>query len=230
MKTSKAPLEQKRPLLLLVGLVFALSVTLVSFEWRTPYRIPLVTFGDPDTEDGIFELPPVIPYSFDRPQKVEEPPKLDPKSTEITLVDNDQQVADGELSLKDVEVFEPQLGTNNRTIEADSDDDPPAVLDWAPVLPEYCGGEKAMLQFLSEELKYPEIPRVNGISGTVRVQFVVGRDGKVRDAKVVRPVDPWLDAEALRVAKLLDCFTPGKQAGKDVDVYFVLPVKFALNR
>jgi protein TonB len=58
---------------------------------------------------------------------------------------------------------------------------------------------------------------------------VVGKDGHLRDAEVLRAIDPWLDAEALRVAKLLDCFTPGKQAGKNVNVYFVLPVSFVLG-
>jgi protein TonB len=86
-----------------------------------------------------------------------------------------------------------------------------------------------MLAFLQKELRYPDIPRSNGVSGTVHIQFVVGKDGKARDAKVLRPVDPWLDAEALRVARLLDCFVPGKQAGRAVDVYFILPVKFRLG-
>jgi protein TonB len=96
-------------------------------------------------------------------------------------------------------------------------------------MPLYCGGEAAMFKFLGSELKYPEIPRSNGVTGVVYVEFVVGKDGKLRDAKVLRPVDPWLDKEALRVAKMLDCFTPGKQAGRNVDVYFRLPIRFTLN-
>ena len=96
-------------------------------------------------------------------------------------------------------------------------------------MPEYCGGEKALFDFLHKELKYPDVPRQNGVSGVVYVRFVVGKSGKLRDAEVVRTVDPWLDAEALRVAKMLDCFTPGRQAGQNVDVYFVLPIRFALT-
>jgi protein TonB len=96
--------------------------------------------------------------------------------------------------------------------------------------PEYCGGEKAMFEFLSRELEYPEIARVNGESGLVQIQFVVNKDGKIRDAKVLRPVNPWLDAEALRVAKMLDCFTPGIQDGSIVESFYVLPVRFALSK
>ena len=97
-------------------------------------------------------------------------------------------------------------------------------------IPEFCTGENGMFEFLSDELKYPEIPRVNGDSGLVQVQFVVTKEGKVRDAKVLRPVNPWLDAEALRVAKLLDCFEPAMDKGKAVDAYFVLPIRFSLAR
>jgi protein TonB len=96
--------------------------------------------------------------------------------------------------------------------------------------PEYCGGEKAMFEFLSRELEYPEIARVNGESGLVQIQFVVSKDGKIRDAKVLRPVNPWLDVEALRVAKMLDCFTPGTQDGSIVESFYVLPVRFALSK
>ena len=94
----------------------------------------------------------------------------------------------------------------------------------------FCSGETDMFEFLSKELKYPEIPRLNGESGLVQVQFVVTKDGKVRDAKVLRPVNPWLDAEALRVAKLLDCFAPAMDNGKTVEAYFVLPIRFSLAR
>lgn len=87
-----------------------------------------------------------------------------------------------------------------------------------------------MFEFLSRELKYPEIARVNGETGLVQIQFVVNKDGKIRDAKVLRPVNPWLDAEALRVAKLLDCFAPGIQEGDVVESFFVLPIRFSLSR
>ena len=87
-----------------------------------------------------------------------------------------------------------------------------------------------MLTFLREHLEYPVIALDNGVSGTVYVKFVVSKHGTLQNAKVIKSIDPWLDAEALRVAKMLSCFTPGKQGGKNVPVYFVLPVRFAISR
>jgi protein TonB len=226
MKDLKAPLETKRPLLFLVGLVVALSVTLVSFEWRTPYELPAIA-KDPGY---IGEDPIWIPVTLPEPvMKLEKPalPNLKPETIRIEISEstNPEPVQE---SPKFPEIVELAVGTLESIVEVEVED-PNKIWDFPAVRPVYCGGETAMLEFLHKELKYPEIPRVNGVSGTVQVQFVVGKDGKVHDAKVIRPVDPWLDAEALRVAKMLDCFTAGRQAGRDVDVYFVLPVKFKLG-
>lgn len=226
MKILKAPLERKRPLLFLVGLVVALSLTLVSFEWRTPYEFPVI----PKDLGYIGEDPIWIPVTLSEPiKKVEKPSLPDFKPDPITVKIGDPNDAEPtQESPKFPEIVELAVGTLEPMVEPEVED-PNKIWEFPAVRPVYCEGETAMLEFLHKELKYPEIPRVNGVSGTVHVQFVVGKDGKVHDAKVLRPIDPWLDAEALRVAKMLDCFTPGRQAGRDVDVYFVLPVKFKLG-
>jgi protein TonB len=227
MKTQKAPLEKKRPLFFTVGLVFALSLTLVSFEWRTPYEVPVTDI--PVTYDG--EEPIWISVTLPEPRKQLErpaPPKLMPDPLALTTVDNNTPIAPD--NTPDIYIPVDMPTTNTKGSDPDVPDPPMDPVSFAAVMPAYCGGDAAMFAFLSEELKYPEIPRVNGVSGTVHVQFVVGKDGRLRDAKVMRPIDPWLDAEALRVAEMLDCFTPGKQGGRNVDVYFVLPVKFSLGR
>ena len=226
MKTSKTPLEKKRPLFFAAGLVFALSITLVSFEWRTPYEIPVT----PPTTVFSGEEPIWIPVTLPEPKKtVDKPelPKLEPITTDFVITDDviDVDEPTDEPFIPDEPIDIPTSGT--KMPEPDVPDDVP--VSFAAIMPAYCGGERAMLQLLRDELEYPEIPRSNGVSGTVHIQFVVGKDGVLRDAKVMRPIDPWLDAEALRVAKMLDCFTPGRQAGRNVDVYFVLPVKFSLG-
>lgn len=226
MKILKAPIERKRPLLFLVGLVVALSLTLVSFEWRTPYEFPVL----PKDSGHIEEDPIWIPVTLPEPvKKVEKPTLPDVKPDPITVELADPTDTEPiQESPKFPEIVELAVGTLEPFAEPEVED-PNRIWEFPAVRPIYCGGEKAMLDFLHKELKYPEIPRINGVSGTVHVQFVVGKDGKVHDAKVLRPIDPWLDAEALRVAKMLDCFTPGRQGGRDVDVYFVLPVKFKLG-
>jgi protein TonB len=225
MKNLNAPLEKKRPLLFMAGLVFALSVTLVSFEWRTPYEvIKIADHGTHYTDDPIW-----IPITLPEPRPSAERPEL-PKAKPLSdeLIITDKKPLEPMIEPM-TDPIEPKLPIGPKAPEKDVDDEDLKIRKIPSVMPEYCKGEAAMFSFLAEELKYPEIPRVNGISGTVYAQFVVGKDGKVRDAQVVRPIDPWLDAEALRAAKLLDCFEPGKQAGRNVDVYFILPVRFTLS-
>ena len=94
--------------------------------------------------------------------------------------------------------------------------------------PEYPGGNEAMMKFLSESIKYPQIAKENGIQGRVIVNFVVEKDGAISDIQVVRGVDPALDAEAMRVIGTMPKWKPGKQRGQEVRVRFTLPLEFRL--
>ena len=104
------------------------------------------------------------------------------------------------------------------------DDD--KVFDVVERQPEFPGGQAALMNFLRETIKYPAEAAKNGIEGRVIVQFVVGSDGTVGDAKVMRGVDPLLDQEALRVINAMPKWTPGKQDGKPVAVKYTIPVTF----
>ncbi len=96
------------------------------------------------------------------------------------------------------------------------------------IMPEFPGGLDAMKDFLSKEINYPVEAQENGIAGKVFISFVVKKDGSINDAKIVRPIDKNLDAEALRVVKSMPKWTPGKDKGKLVDVEYTLPINFAL--
>ena len=91
-------------------------------------------------------------------------------------------------------------------------------------MPEYPGGMRAGLEFMARNLRYPTKAREAGKQGRVIVQFVVRKDGSLSDFKVLRPVDPWLDAEAIRVISTMPKWKPGMQEGKPVSVKFTLPV------
>ena len=86
-----------------------------------------------------------------------------------------------------------------------------------------------IVKYVSNNTKYPPTAKDAGIQGTVFVYFVVGKDGKVRDAKVLRGVDSRLDDEAVRVVKSLPAFEPGQQRGKPVSVQYTIPVKFTFR-
>ncbi len=229
MRLSNALIEKRRPAFFAAGLLLAMSITLVSFEWRTPYKTPEPFVYTGDLGEEPIYIPQTLPEPEKKTNKPEPPKETEPKTTELNLSDEPVEEPADEPELAVYEDVE-DIPTSEYGDEPEVVDPPLGPLDRADENPAYCGGETAMMQFLVNNLHYPEIPLDMGVQGTVFVRFVVGKNGKLRDAKIVRPVDPWLDAEALRVAKMLDCFTPGKQAGKKVDVYFVLPVRFVINR
>ena len=89
--------------------------------------------------------------------------------------------------------------------------------------------DEGVMRHVVKETKYPSKARRKGIQGQVIVRFVVERDGSVGDIKVVRPVHPLLDEEAVRVVKTFPDFSPGLKRGKPVRVSYNLPLNFALN-
>lgn len=97
------------------------------------------------------------------------------------------------------------------------------------VYPVFPGGNEGMIQFLTSELKYPETAKKNNVQGTVYVSFVVKENGKVTNAKIVKSVDPELDAEALRVINAMPDWTPGTKNGKATNFDMQLPLRFALQ-
>ena len=103
-------------------------------------------------------------------------------------------------------------------------------LDIAEVMPSFLGGTGELMKWLSRNIKYPAIAEKNGKEGRVIVRFAVGKDGYIRESKVIRSIDPALDQEALRVVKAMPRWTPGRQGGKAVSVYYTLPVTFYLNK
>ena len=103
------------------------------------------------------------------------------------------------------------------------------VYETVEQMPEFPGGMEALINFLQENVQYPENAVKNNIEGRVLVQFIVDKTGQVYDAEVVRSVDEELDAEALRVVKSMPNFIPGRQDGKAVSVWFTLPISFKLK-
>lgn len=103
------------------------------------------------------------------------------------------------------------------------------VYDVVEVMPQYPGGQIAMLKYIMKNIKYPKQIMEEGIQGRVTVSFIVEKDGRVSNVRLLRSVQPSLDKEAIRVVKSMPKWTPGKQNGKPVRVRFNLPVMFKLN-
>jgi len=95
--------------------------------------------------------------------------------------------------------------------------------------PEFPGGQDKMMEFISNNIKYPEKAKIDSITGKVFLSFVVKKDGSIGDVQVIRGVHPLLDAEAARVIKMMPNWKPGKQRGKNVNVKFLIPINFKLS-
>ncbi len=96
-------------------------------------------------------------------------------------------------------------------------------------MPSFPGGEAALLQYISEQIRYPEEALVNRIQGTVILRFVVSSTGDIKDVELIRSVNPLLDDEAIKVISGMPRWKPGKQEGRPVPVYFVIPVVFRIQ-
>ncbi len=95
--------------------------------------------------------------------------------------------------------------------------------------PEFVGGIQAMNEYLLKELKYPQLARELRIQGMVIVQFVVGKDGSITEAEVVRGIGGGCDEEALRVVQAMPNWIPGVQNKKQVRVRYAIPIRFILQ-
>jgi TonB family protein len=97
------------------------------------------------------------------------------------------------------------------------------------VMPEYPGGQAAMIDYLIGNIKYPDEAKKAGVQGTVFVKYIVEKDGSITHTEVIRGIGSGCDEEALRVVSAMPNWSPGKEGGKPVRVEFALPIKFALD-
>lgn len=133
-----------------------------------------------------------------------------------------------------VEGNDEEAGEVLKAKEVIAEPEPPKVeetkvFDVVEEMPQFPGGQAALLEYLAKNIKYPVVAEENGIQGKVIVTFVVERDGSITDVKVVKSVDPSLDKEAARVVKSMPKWQPGKQNGSAVRVKYTVPVQFRLQ-
>ena len=225
-KTSKADLESKKNTFLLLGLVVALGVTLLAFEWTTkPTKAS--DLGEIETQEVEEEIIPIT-----REQEVKPPPPPPPpKVVEVlNIVDDDVEIED-ELEIEDTEADDETVIDVAPVVvaEEEEEEEEAKVFFIVEDMPEFPGGELALRKYIANAIKYPVIAQENGIQGKVYVQFVVDKDGGISDARIARGVDPSLDKEALRVVNALPKWKPGQQRGKPVRVSYTVPINFVLQ-
>lgn len=223
-KSPKADLEGKKSTWLLLGYVVVLAFMFVAFEW-TKRDIKIDT--SQALADVVFEEE-IIPIT-ESPDLVTPPPPDAPSVADVLEIVDDKAdvqetvIANTEDLGQKVEVKYVPV----QVVEAEPEEQ--TIFEVVENMPDFPGGQAALMQYLAKNIKYPTIAQENGTQGRVIVQFVVNKDGSIVDANVVRSVDPYLDKEALRVINTMPKWKPGMQRGKPVRVKFTVPVMFRLQ-
>ena len=121
------------------------------------------------------------------------------------------------------------ITTKTKTEAEGTKGDDDKAFEHVEKMPVFPGGDMAMMEFLSKNIKYPVEAQKKELQGRVVVSFVVEKDGSLSDVKVAKSVDPQLDEEALRVVKSMPNWTPGMHNGKTVRVKYYVPITYRLN-
>ncbi len=165
----------------------------------------------PPTIETVKFTPPVV---VDREIEEEQPPPQE-KLAETTVSTVTQEGEEG--------------GTEPLPEAVVEDPNANAVLTIVEEMPTFPGGEGELQGYLKKNIKYPAIARENNITGRVYVNFIVDREGKIKDAKILRGIGGGCDEEALRVVRSMPAWKPGKQNGRTVNVSFNMPIFFNLQ-
>ena len=227
--------------LLIAGLIFVLIVSApllikqifynkvekeVSVRVLTDIRI-----DKPEADNLLKEIPPppaplrnsvkfVPPVVKPDEQVAEEPPL-----TQKELLDDKTAIGAVNFDKGSDDVAAPVATTDHAKITEESD----VPLTTADQMPQFPGGEREMMRFIKQNLRYPLSAQENRVQGTVILNFVVNREGKIINLKVIKGIGFGCDEESVRVMERMPLWSPGRQRGQAVMVSFTMPIRFVLN-
>lgn len=216
-KNPEVDLERRTGSFMLIGLLIALAVSLVAFEWTTFER----KIGEMGQLQMDFLEEEVIPPSATPPPPPPPPPA---PTTVLEIVDDKEDIV--EVEMEDQEVRED---TKVEIVQREEVVEEEQIFTIVEEMPSFPGGEAELFKYLGKNIKYPQMATDAGIAGVVYVTFVVDKDGKIRDVKILRGIGGGCDEEAMRVVKSMPSWKPGKQRGKAVTVQYNLPIRFTLR-
>lgn len=197
-------------------------------------KMTAVDLETPKPEQEIVETPPPPPPELKAAIKFTAP-VIDKDATDEEDMKTQEEVTKSEAIVfsKDIEGSNDENAVDPNTLDkVETVTAEPVVqkpFEVAEVMPTFPGGEKELMKFLYDNLKYPVVDMEQGTQGRVTLRFVVGVDGSISDVEVQRSLSPTCDKEAVRVVKAMPKWIPGRQNGKPVPVYFSLPVRFKLE-
>lgn len=226
-KSPKANLENKKTLFREIGLIAALALVLLVFEWSTTDKevsslaANTTVITDEEQAPITQETPPPPPEQIKEPVMTEE----------LQIVENDVKVETDFISTDDSDQkieIKPYVEAKPVEEEVEVEEEIPfAIVEDKPTFQGKDANE--FTKWVYDHIEYPEIAKENGIQGRVTVQFTIDKDGSVKDVKVLRGVDSSLDKEAVRVIQKSPKWSPGKQRNKPVKVKYTFPIIFQLR-
>ena len=232
-KTDKGGLENKRTTGFLLGLVLVFSIAFVALEYTShapDYEVDELLI-DELAQD--LELLPAIEQqemiAAQQPMEVVKVPEKIRAVDEVLPPEAEAQQATDMTLGGEVDEVPSSASTAEPLPPVVTDmDDNPLSFRIVEQLPEYPGGMVEFMKWLTKNLKYPPSAQSRKVQGRVVVSFIVNKDGTISDAKVVKPVDPQLDREAMRVVRMMPKWKPGMQMGKPCRTMFAIPIVFKL--
>ncbi|WP_020534990.1 energy transducer TonB [Lewinella cohaerens] len=234
-----------------LGLVVVLALTVMAFNWTQFENKVDIPEGAMDMDFDIeMEAPPQT--TTPPPPPPPPPPVIEEVPSDAVLLDEQETFSDQSASANLAVSNAPVAKVDEGPAPPPPPPPPPPALEVKEIfkivedMPRFPGCEdvgtkeekmacsqQKLLEFIYDNIKYPAIARDNNVSGTVVVRFVVQDDGSIENAEILRDIGADCGAEALRVVKLMrnlpEKWTPGKQRGRNVPVYFNLPIKFVLQ-
>ncbi len=222
-KNPKVDLQNKRSILLEIGLIVALAVVIGAFLY-TPkeVRVEKIDMNYGPVEEEITEI-------TRQDQKPPEPPK----KTEITVITDILNIVTNDTKIttdigfaefeEDIEIVQ-QVAVQEEEIEEEQ------IFYKVETMPSFMGGDLTTFRnWVQGKVKYPQLAQENNISGRVLLMFVVEKDGSLTNIEVLQTPDSSLSEEAIRVLKTSPKWEPGKQRNQSVRVKYTLPIDFRIQ-
>ena len=229
-KSDKANLEKSRALFIEIGFLVAMGFILLAFEWKVAPKVE----AQEETVVQVAmdeEAVPITRAEEAPPPPPPEPPKvtdiLDIVADDVRVETNIDINMEVDFSTEIAPVVFESSGTGT-IIEEEEEVVLFAIVEDKPMF-NGKDAETGFREWVGKNTVYPPVAQENGITGRVFIEFSIERDGTVSDVRLLRGVDPLLDAEAIRVIKMSPKWSPGMQRGKPVKVKYTFPFLFQLN-
>ncbi len=225
-KSPKADLENKKTIFLQIGLVIALVLCLLAFNWTTGQKDDSIFEGM--TEQAIEEEQ--IPVTEEIPPEQAPPPEV--TVTDLFEIVKDDVVLTNDVSFNDDETTEDKVVEIYApvSLQAEEEATEEEVFVIVEDMPKFKGGDiNKFREWVQKRVRYPEIASENGIQGRVYITFVVETSGLVSNVSVTRSVDALLDDAAKEAVEASPKWEPGMQRGRPVRVRYSIPIIFQIE-